>query len=102
MLTATCCARHNGLRLNGASAMSAGFSGPDVVIVPDGRTIVRTVDDVVAHTLSMHSTAPHLFGDQLSRFEADLRQTLADAASPAGAFSVRLPDNKLNVWKPGP
>jgi hypothetical protein len=79
----------------------AGFSGPDVVVVPDGRTIVRNVDDLVAHTFSMHSTAPHLFGDQLSRFEADLRQALADAASPAGAFSVRLPDNKLNVWRPG-
>jgi SAM-dependent methyltransferase len=77
---------------------AAGFAGPELVVVPDGRTIVRSADDLVAETFSMSSTAPHLFGDRLAQFEADLRRVLA-AASPDGAFSVRLPDNELKIWR---
>lgn len=77
---------------------AAGFVGPEVVPVPDGRTILRTIDDVVAETFSMSSTAPHLFGSRLSEFEADLRRLLADA-SPDGVFSVRLPHNQLSLWR---
>ena len=76
----------------------AGFAGPELVVVPDGRTIVRSADDLVAETFSLSSTAPHLFGDQGSRFEADLRRVLAEA-SPGGAFAVRLPDNELKIWR---
>jgi SAM-dependent methyltransferase len=78
---------------------AAGFVGPEVVVVPDGRAIVRSIDDLVAETFSLSSTAPHLFGERLPRFEADLRRLLADA-SPAGAFAVRLPDNLLKIWRP--
>ena len=42
--------------------------------------------------------APHLFGDRLPLFEADLRRVLAEA-SPDGAFAVRLPDNELKIWR---
>jgi len=77
---------------------AAGFAGPRRVIVPDGRTIVRSADDLVAETFSMSSTAPHLFGARKSLFEADLRKVLAEA-SPDGAFAVRLPDNELKVWR---
>jgi SAM-dependent methyltransferase len=77
---------------------AAGFVGPEVVVVPDGRTIVRSTDDLVAETFSMSSTAPHLFGDRLSEFEADLRRILAEV-SPGGAFSLRLPDNELKIWR---
>ena len=77
---------------------AAGFAGPEVVVVPDGRTIVRSSDDLVAETFSMSSTAPHLFGERLSEFEADLRRALAEA-SPDGSFSVRLPDNELKIWR---
>jgi SAM-dependent methyltransferase len=77
---------------------AAGFAGPEVVVVPDGRTIVRSSDDLVAETFSMSSTAPNLFGDRLSEFEADLRQVLAEA-SPDGTFSLRLPDNELKIWR---
>jgi hypothetical protein len=76
-----------------------GFVGPDVVVVPDGRAIVRSPDDLVAETFSMSSTAPHLFGERLSEFERDLRRILAEA-SPDGAFSVRLPANELKIWRP--
>jgi SAM-dependent methyltransferase len=76
----------------------AGFVGPELVVVPDGRTIVRSAEDLVAETFSLSSTAPHLFGDRLSQFEADLRRLLAQA-SPDGAFEVRLPDNELKIWR---
>jgi SAM-dependent methyltransferase len=80
---------------------AAGFEGPEVIVVPDGRVIVRTIDHVVAETFSMSSTAPHLFGDRLLEFETDLRQVLA-GASVDGAFADRLPDNELLVWRPIP
>lgn len=77
---------------------AAGFAGPELVVVPDGRTIARSVDDLVAETFSLSSTAPHLFGDRQSQFEADLRKILAEA-SPDGVFAVRLPDNELKIWR---
>jgi len=77
---------------------AAGFAGPELVVVPDGRTIVRSADDLVAETFSLSSSAPHLFGDRLSQFEADLRRALAEA-SPDDAFAVRLPDNELKIWR---
>jgi SAM-dependent methyltransferase len=77
---------------------TAGFAGPELVVVPDGRTIIRSADDLVAETFSLSSTAPHLFGDRLPQFEADLRRVLAEA-SPEGAFSVRLPENELKIWR---
>jgi len=76
----------------------AGFVGPEIVIVPDGRTVVRSADDLVAQTFSVSSTAPHLFGDRLAEFESDLRRVLAEA-SPEGMYSVRLPDNELKIWR---
>ena len=79
----------------------AGFIGPEIVVVPDGRTVKRSADDLVANTFSNSSTAPHLFGERLSEFEADLRRVLAEA-SPDGTFALRLPDNELNIWRARP
>jgi SAM-dependent methyltransferase len=78
---------------------AAGFAPEEIVVVPDGRVLERSIDDVTAWGLSMSSTAPHLFGDQLEEFEHDLR-TLLVAASPAGRFSVRLSDNRLRIHRP--
>jgi SAM-dependent methyltransferase len=77
----------------------AGYAGPDVVLVPDGRVIERSIDDLVAETFSMSSSAPHLFGARVGEFEADLRRLLSSAA-PAGRFGEQLPDNHLYVWRP--
>jgi SAM-dependent methyltransferase len=77
---------------------AAGFAGPELVVVPDDRTLVRSADDLVAETFSLSSTAPHLFGDRRSQFEADLRRLLAES-SPDGAFAVRLPANELKIWR---
>jgi SAM-dependent methyltransferase len=79
---------------------AAGFAPARGVIVPDGRIVERTIDDLVATRFSSSPTAPHLFGERVTEFESDLRQLLADA-SPSGLFSVRLPDNILSIWEPG-
>jgi hypothetical protein len=76
----------------------AGFLPAEMVTVPDGRAVDRTVDDIVARVFSTSSTAPHLFGDRREDFEADVRQILAQA-SPSGRFSVRLRDNILRIWR---
>lgn len=77
--------------------VAAGFAPAVEIVVPDGRVLERTVDDLVALRFSSSPTAPHLFGDRLAAFESDLRRLLADA-SPSGTFSVRLPDNLLRIW----
>lgn len=79
----------------------AGFAPAEQVIVPDGRHLERTTDEIVANVLSMSSSAPHLFGDRLDEFERDLR-TLLHRASPSGVFSVVLPDNLVTIWRPPP
>jgi ubiquinone/menaquinone biosynthesis C-methylase UbiE len=76
----------------------AGFPAAQTVTVPDQRVVERTADDIVAQVFSLSSTAPHLFGDRREAFERDLRATLAHA-SPAGRFSLRLPDNILRIWR---
>jgi SAM-dependent methyltransferase len=78
---------------------AAGFLPAQTIIVPDGRVIDRSIDDIVAGRFSTSSTAPQLFGDRIGQFENDLRALLAEA-SPVGLFSVRLPDNILRIWRP--
>jgi SAM-dependent methyltransferase len=79
---------------------AAGFLPEERVVVPDDRVIERSIDDVVAAVFSASSTAPHLFGDRLTEFEAALRALLA-RASPSGRFSQRLFDNVLRIRRPG-
>jgi SAM-dependent methyltransferase len=76
----------------------AGFRPAQTVAVPDGRIIERTADDIVAGVFSTSSTAPHLFGGRQAGYEKDLRQILS-GASPSGRFAVRLPDNRLRIWR---
>lgn len=78
---------------------SAGFAPEEIVLVPDNRVITRSVDDIVAWVLSTSSTAPHLFGEHLGDFVADLRSLLLEA-SPDGRFSVALSDNRLRIRRP--
>ena len=78
---------------------AAGFSGPELVRIPDNRVLTRSIDDVIAGTLSMSSSAPHLFGERLPDFRNDLRELL-HAASVSGNFSVALTDNELRIWRP--
>ena len=78
---------------------SAGFLPAVELVVPDGRVVERSVDDMVALTLSQSSSAPHLFGERLDDFVVQLREVLS-RASTGGTFSVVLADNVLRVWRP--
>jgi hypothetical protein len=77
---------------------SAGFAGPDRVLVPDGRVLERSEDDVVASVFSLSSAAPHLFGPRRERFETELRALLR-RASPERRFSERAHDVELVIWR---
>jgi len=79
----------------------AGFEPEQIVLVPDDRRITRSVDDVVAWVLSTSSTAPHLFGERLGDFVADLRTLLLET-SPDGLFTVALSANRLRIRRPTP
>jgi SAM-dependent methyltransferase len=55
------------------------------VFAPGRPDIIRSIDDVLANYLSMSYAAPHLFGERLTAFEADVRTELAQH-SPSGLF----------------
>ena len=78
----------------------AGFGAAEELVVADNRVLERSVEDVIANRLSMSSTAPHLFGDQLEEFVGQLRALLLEV-SPTGRFSIALSDNRLRLWRPG-
>jgi SAM-dependent methyltransferase len=80
-----------------AAIAAAGFTGPVRIEVPGGQVYVRTEDDVVASVFSLSSAAPHLFGERLAEFEAELRRLLR-RASPGGRFSERAGEIGLKVW----
>jgi SAM-dependent methyltransferase len=77
---------------------AAGFMPAQRVVVPDGRVLERTIDDEIAMVFSSSGSAPHLFGARIDAFQRDLGALLFEA-SPSGLFSVRLPDNTLDIWK---
>ncbi|MGH3831662.1 MAG: class I SAM-dependent methyltransferase [Pseudonocardiaceae bacterium] len=77
---------------------AAGFVGPHRIELPD-RVVTRTADDVVAAVFSRSISAPHLFGEQLTAFETELRQLLY-GASPTGVFSECFPKIALDIWRP--
>jgi SAM-dependent methyltransferase len=78
--------------------LGAGLTGRTRIELDTARVVTRTVDDVVAATFSLSGSTPHLFGDDVGRFEADLRALLRDAA-PEGRFSERTRDVALEIWR---
>jgi SAM-dependent methyltransferase len=75
----------------------AGFKGPVQLRVPRASMAIRRIDDLVAFVFSRSSSAPHLFGDRLSRFETELRTLLQDRSS-AGRFAQPIPDADVRAW----
>ncbi|HMG28454.1 MAG TPA: class I SAM-dependent methyltransferase [Acidimicrobiia bacterium] len=61
------------------------FGRPRSVFAPGRPDVVRDVDGVLAGYLSTSYAAPHLFGDRLDAFEADVR-ALLNERSPDGLF----------------
>jgi SAM-dependent methyltransferase len=74
---------------------AAGFPPMEEHDVPDGREVERSADEAIANVLSMSGTAPHLFGDRLDDFVADLRAAL----EPHAPFRVCLGDNSVRIWR---
>jgi SAM-dependent methyltransferase len=61
------------------------FGEPRSIFCAGRADIVQDIDGVLANYWSMSFAAPHLFGEQLQAFEADLRAELA-VHSPSGLF----------------
>jgi ubiquinone/menaquinone biosynthesis C-methylase UbiE len=76
----------------------AGFEAYEEVYVPVDGDLIRTEDDIVALVFSRSGSAPHLFGDQLGEFEAELRRFLRDA-SPSGKFAEQPHDTQVRIWR---
>lgn len=58
----------------------------------------RSEDDVVASVDSLSPAAPHVFGDRLAAFGADLRELLRET-SPEGRFAERTREIALVIWR---
>jgi len=58
----------------------------------------RSEHAVVASVYSRSSSAPHLFGERLGAFEAELRSLLRRTA-PDGLFSERTREIQLVIWR---
>lgn len=84
-----------------ATAMrAAGFAAPHRVELPGGEVYLRTEDEIVASVFSLSSAAPHLFGQQVTEFERELR-ALLHATAPDGQFAERTHGAAFDVWRPG-
>jgi SAM-dependent methyltransferase len=61
------------------------FGEPRSIFVPGIPDLLRDSESVLSGYLSLSSSAPHLFGDRLDDFVAEVRELLA-ARSPEGVF----------------
>lgn len=78
----------------------AGFSGPQRLMIRATEPLVRDVDEIVAYVFSRSDSAPHLFGEQLPCFEADLRRVLHQTA-PEGRFAAAPSVTEVFIWRKG-
>jgi SAM-dependent methyltransferase len=61
------------------------FGEPRVIFVPGIPDLLRDSESVLAGYFSLATSAPHLYGDRVEDFAADVRELLA-ARSPEGVF----------------
>ena len=61
------------------------FGRPESHFAPGRPDVVRDLDSVIAGYLSMSSSAPHLFGDDLDQFRREVSELLIQR-SPSGRF----------------
>ena len=76
---------------------AAGFNGPQRLEVP-GRVVERSAEEIVASVYSLSGSAPHLFGDRLKHFDAELRELLHRASSD-GRFSEQMREIAADIWR---
>lgn len=68
-----------------AALTKTRFGAPTIVYAPGREDLTRDIDGVISGYLSMSYAAPHLFGDRLDSFVAELRALLA-SQTPTGRF----------------
>ena len=76
----------------------AGYRLEQRIAVPANDPFIRHEDEVVSWVYSLSSSAPHLFSDDLPRFEHDLRALLREA-SPTGLFADQPVDTDVRLWR---
>jgi SAM-dependent methyltransferase len=76
----------------------AGYRGPERLRIPAAGVLERSADDLVAWVYSLSGSAPHLFGDDLQKFERDVRRLL-QGVSPTERFSEQPPDTDVFIWR---
>ena len=76
---------------------AAGFEGPQRIEIP-GRVVERTTDEVAASIYSVSASTPHLFGERLAAFDAELRRLLA-ISNDNGLFSEEMRSITLSLWR---
>ena len=79
---------------------SAGFTLSHRLELTATEPLVRDVDDIVAWVFSRSDSAPHLFGDRLGEFEAQLRQALHGTA-PDDRFTDPPARTEVHIWRKG-
>jgi 2-polyprenyl-3-methyl-5-hydroxy-6-metoxy-1,4-benzoquinol methylase len=88
----------NGTRSDEDDVMlAAGYTGPVRIEVGGGQIVERTADQIVAAVFSLSSSTPHLFGDRLAAFEADLRRLLNETGD---RFPQRVRPAGISIWRP--
>jgi SAM-dependent methyltransferase len=75
---------------------AAGYRGPTRLEI-GGELVERTADQLVASVLSMSASTPHLLGNRLPAFVADLRRLLHEE-SPSGRFREERRSVSLVIW----
>jgi len=75
----------------------AGFALSRRLVMTATEPLVRDIDDIVAWVFSRSDSAPHLFGEQLTAFETELRQVLHEA-TPRGRFANPPSDTEVFIW----
>jgi SAM-dependent methyltransferase len=77
----------------------AGYRGPERIEVHwEQEVATRTLDEMVSAVFSLSGSTPHLFGEQVGRFESDLRALLTKT-SPDGVFAERMREIELVIWR---
>ncbi|MEU5906223.1 class I SAM-dependent methyltransferase [Micromonospora sp. NPDC047467] len=76
----------------------AGFTDPTRIEVDPAMVVERSVVEVMSAVFSLSSSAPHLFGEQLPAFEADLRHLLM-ATVRDGLFAERRREVAVSIWR---
>jgi SAM-dependent methyltransferase len=74
---------------------------PRSIFIPGIPDLLRSSESVLSGYFSMSSSAPHLFGDRVEEFAAEVRDLLT-ARSPEGIFWDWPGDTEVVLaWKPG-